>query len=71
MRFMGLRTIPYYFGYFLSDYIFYMIPNIIFIVVSNCTFLEIFTDYQVIKISGIISFGLVIVPLNYIICLSF
>ena len=45
MKFMGLRTLPYYVGYFISDYIFYMIPNLIIIVVCDCSFVYIFTDY--------------------------
>jgi hypothetical protein len=45
MRFMGLKGTPYFIGYFISDFIFYLVPNIMVIVFCNALSISVFTDY--------------------------
>ena len=64
---MGLRTVPYYIGYFISDYIFYIIPNLLVVVLCNSLSITLFTDYQIVKISCMVTFGAILIPLSYLI----
>ena len=67
MRNMGLRTVPYYIGYYICDYIFYIIPNMIIVIACNCMRLVLFTDYQIVKVSCMVAFGSVLIPISYLI----
>lgn len=71
MRMMGLRPVPYYIGYYICDYIFYMTPNLMIVVFCNAMQLSLFTDYQLVKISCMIAFGFVLIPITYLIGFAF
>eukprot|EP00347_Sterkiella_histriomuscorum_P008930 403343198 len=71
MRMMGLKPIPYYIGYYISDYIFYITPNMMIVIICNAMSLQLFTDYQIVKISCMVSFGFVLIPITYLIGFAF
>ena len=71
MRIMGLRHTPYYLGYFLCDYLYYLVPNLLIIVNANAAQIDLFIDYQVVKDTSIVVFGVVIIPLAYLIGFAF
>ncbi|CDW86996.1 abc transporter family protein [Stylonychia lemnae] len=71
MRMMGLRPIPYYIGYYICDYIFFLVPNLIQILFCNAIRLNLYIDYQLMKISCTVAFGFIIIPVTYLIGFAF
>ena len=70
-RILGVKPSAYYCGYLFSDYVFYIVPVIVLIVL--CTFMQygLFTWFAVVKTLSLFSFGMVLIPITYLLSFVF
>ena len=71
LRIIGVKNHAYHFAYFISDFILYFVPVSIFIMICFALRYSMFTDYYIVKTFSLSTFGLVIIPITYLLSLFF
>ena len=71
MRLIGLNDRAYFIGHFLCDYLFYVAPTFLIIVMCLIADYRLFSDYSIVKSLSMLSFGFVIIPVNYLLSFLF